>query len=1678
MPARARIVLCILSLVFFVPLKAATYYWVGGTGNWNDLNHWSNGSGGGYTVIPGAQDDVIFDANSFSSATDTVFLPLNVYVKDLDYRSIDTALFYPSSGNSSISVYGDINFNEQINLSDRIYLHLFATTSFTNGIHLQHSTIPYMNLYGKGNWLIEDTATIDYLNIEEGRLRLSSDSLVMVKLAHINSSVSPNLTIELSMQELYIQHISLYQDSLIAPNTRLMGLQVLSSLSTGNFGDIKAIILKEGLANFSVFTANTHIGKLVSNGARINVSGNNTLFLDTLDAEGSRLITFAGSSSNIRHIIGHGTCNRLLSILTSTNISSCSFPLLQSHDLAYCSFQNIQFNNTQTVAYSVDAGGNSGIQFVNERTAARYYWIGGRGGYFDSSHWSLSPGGVPAYCVPSLCDTIVFDANSFPSSDTLFLTEPVEVGGVICQTSNLLCIKPVVNENIIIYGNLFIHLNTAAFNQVQLNFNMKSDAQILTSGSYLERVVILSYGFEMRFPDNNLELGYLNFDGTLDLSGKTLSIRQLNFYNKAGSTLNFDGAVFTISKSVYAYFNISSAQVYLNNSVFYLEDEGRFLATNTIEIPSIIFKNQKQKEGLVHFEKVHPRYLELDGSCLLQTLDIDVDTLLVLADSRIRVNTRQAQLNIKKRFEMIGSCTKPIFFYNISGSNIPAEINLQNSATFNLRYIHFRYVKMTGKSGIVAMSSSQIFNCSGFTVATFPGRKFYWIGGEGYWRDPANWSYTSGGTPVNCIPAYADTVILDGNSFSSDGQKILIDSAYPAVCGFIDASQLMRPATLLDEWSWKNGAYNYYTGISVANGAVFHPNLSIISVLFFYGKGLQQIDVNHMKGNKTSFEIFGGGNYTIRNAEHYAGDIGLNYGLLQFPDEQYLFRLLEIGANQVSPYYPFARAYFQNSRIETDYFNMAGNGFIEADSSKMLFHGYLKNQSSHVQRFKFLEVTGEGNYMGSPIAVELAMQVQTPKLTINGDALIHSSVEADSMLVRNANAITVYPGDTIFIKDYFQMGGQACLRPKFFGFDQTPGYIHSDGAKFAVDFLFIENVIALGNALFEAGSSSVLQAQTGNWTVNPNHSFYYRVAQNDYTICEDSILLDLSNYYGSALSIEWADGRNSSMEWFQTAATVPLKVNYGDNCSVWDTAYVTSYQHIGEFLSKDTFLCGSNALLLQADSMGLLDWTPTWSDGSLNYSTRASSSAVYYLSLEKDGCIKTDSQAVYIAQSAPNALTLSDTLFCIGDSAFIQVPQSPNLHYSWTDGYNGVNRYVAQEGDYYLQNSDSSCLYTDTLQVKLIRLQVTITGDTAFCFGDSTQLSALPVSGTLDWSHGASGANVYASSPGKVMLTRQDSGCRVSDSVLLYEKPLPQIQFSGDSSLCENDSTLITASGNGNSWLWMDGFTDSIRWIAQAGTYSIQAEKDGCYATGSTETYLLDLPDLSWMDYQLCANDVLYLSVPVYPDVIFYLNQNPVSDSFAIQGENDWHLRWEKGKCSKADTFSSFFDYSLPFILPDTLAYCELEDARVNLDIPAPYTMIWNGVEMDDQGVSVYDQTGTFFYSIFDSLNCEIQGQTVVEACGCELYFPNVFTPNSDDKNPGFRGEGCTGLLRHYSLIIFDRWGTILYSTDDPYTYWNGTYEGKACADGVYAFQVTYLSELEDGTYQRFSKTGTITILR
>lgn len=74
-------------------------------------------------------------------------------------------------------------------------------------------------------------------------------------------------------------------------------------------------------------------------------------------------------------------------------------------------------------------------------------------------------------------------------------------------------------------------------------------------------------------------------------------------------------------------------------------------------------------------------------------------------------------------------------------------------------------------------------------------------------------------------------------------------------------------------------------------------------------------------------------------------------------------------------------------------------------------------------------------------------------------------------------------------------------------------------------------------------------------------------------------------------------------------------------------------------------------------------------------------------------------------------------------------------------------------------------------------------------------------------------------------------------------------------------------------------------------------------------------------------------------------------------------------------------------------------------------------------------------------------------------HMPNAFTPNGDGQNDVFRGKGFTDGIRDFQLTIWDRWGGLLFETDNPEEAWTGARNntGEVLPNGVYVYQVKYV---------------------
>lgn len=94
------------------------------------------------------------------------------------------------------------------------------------------------------------------------------------------------------------------------------------------------------------------------------------------------------------------------------------------------------------------------------------------------------------------------------------------------------------------------------------------------------------------------------------------------------------------------------------------------------------------------------------------------------------------------------------------------------------------------------------------------------------------------------------------------------------------------------------------------------------------------------------------------------------------------------------------------------------------------------------------------------------------------------------------------------------------------------------------------------------------------------------------------------------------------------------------------------------------------------------------------------------------------------------------------------------------------------------------------------------------------------------------------------------------------------------------------------------------------------------------------------------------------------------------------------------------------------------------------------------------------------------------ESCDT-IFFPTAFTPNNDGKNDLFKGSYNYG-LKAYRLMIYNRWGQLVYATRDQKKGWNGSFNGKLQPTQVYIWIADYTTNTGHVKTQK----GTVTLIR
>ena len=198
-------------------------------------------------------------------------------------------------------------------------------------------------------------------------------------------------------------------------------------------------------------------------------------------------------------------------------------------------------------------------------------------------------------------------------------------------------------------------------------------------------------------------------------------------------------------------------------------------------------------------------------------------------------------------------------------------------------------------------------------------------------------------------------------------------------------------------------------------------------------------------------------------------------------------------------------------------------------------------------------------------------------------------------------------------------------------------------------------------------------------------------------------------------------------------------------------------------------------------------------------------------------------------------------------------------------------------------------------------------------------------------------------------------------------------------------------------------------------------------------------------------------------------------------GYHDITLEYELSSCFETTTYDDYIfmenDPIASFTFNPAVISSEIEEINfLNSSIGA-VSYLW---DFGDNSSSTVQNTSHTYTGASDNilvsltastpLGCfDIYEMTIVVLSEAIFYIPNTFTPDEDEHNQLWRPIFTSGFdIYSFNLEIYNRWGEIIWETNDASAGWDGTYgiDGLKVPSGIYNWTIRYGSKINDDTKQ------------
>ncbi len=604
---------------------------------------------------------------------------------------------------------------------------------------------------------------------------------------------------------------------------------------------------------------------------------------------------------------------------------------------------------------------------------------------------------------------------------------------------------------------------------------------------------------------------------------------------------------------------------------------------------------------------------------------------------------------------------------------------------------------------------------------------------------------------------------------------------------------------------------------------------------------------------------------------------------------------------------------------------------------------------------------------------------------------------------------------------------------------------------------------------------------------------------------------DTTLCFGSSITLDggagfstyaWTGAKTGSAQTLvaTTAGTYNLSVTDASSCTATDAinVHINAAITLSLGTSDTLFICPGGSVTIN----------PVVPAGTLTYlwSNIASGSATTYNATLEGwhtvkitdalGCNAKDS--VYVKENSKLVFSLADKTICVGDSIVLNPGYSgAGYTFAWNTGDVTPTKTVKTAGIYGLVVTyNGSCSGSDSMNLIMYPVaDVNLGADTIFvCAGATTSIDAGGAFTNYVWSSSEQTKVINNKAPNKYVVNVTDAnGCKDKDSVIVFARPLPIVNIANDIDTCAGVTVTLSNSVNqtGITYKWTkistgansQGATSTLV-ITQNDTYILTATDASSCSDSDTALAnfrIVPVVDLWPTDTAvMCSGDVLPLDAANVGDTYLW-NTTQTSQTISATSEGLYFVTVSNGMCKDQDSLY-VKEITLPRgVLNDTLLpllpyYCFAEESATlsaaSMD-NVTYNYLWS-TGATTQSIAITAE-GTYSVTV-SADNCSVKDDvSVIDFCPTTFFVPNAFTPNGNGSNETFQVVGQ--YIENFELLIFNRWGEIIYKSTDFHQGWDATCHGRKVQQDVYVWKVHYAVNLPNGKTQERERMGHVTVI-